>query len=387
MNSENNKIVELTSSRFPISPSELLLDLSLKCKEYNIEKFDVYGDNSLNDSTSWLRNFEKIVSTDLNMEDALFIPSGTMAQSMVLAQSKCKTFLCHYSSHLLLHENSGYKELLDLNVLIVPSNDDSVVQSPLSFDDIMKVTSSSGIQPEVIILEVPHREIGGKLTSWEDMVKISQFCKTNGIHLHMDGARLFEASAAFQDKTIGDFTSLFDTVYISFYKGIGALSGAMLLGKTNFITESRLWLRRFGGNLYSLLPYGVSCLSSYENNKNDFLARKARLVEVIAALTDKFISNKSNPLIRFDPPIPQVSMIHVYLNVNTEICIKARDATIQEVGISCFARIREATIGKTKDQSYFEFNMGPLNSSIALEKWIQGWESLINKLIELQKNQ
>jgi threonine aldolase len=50
--------------------------------------------------------------------------------------------------------------------------------------------------------------------------------------------------------------SLFDTVYVSFYKGLGAVTGAMLLGSTSYFQDhARIWLRRFGGNLFSHLPY------------------------------------------------------------------------------------------------------------------------------------
>ena len=54
---------------------------------------------------------------------------------------------------------------------------------------------------------------------------------------------------------MSEIASVFDSVYISFYKGLGSISGAMIMGEKDFCDEARVWLRRFGGNLYTLLPY------------------------------------------------------------------------------------------------------------------------------------
>jgi threonine aldolase len=361
----------LTLSQNTETPAAVLSTLSEACATLGVEKFDVYGDFTLSPDESWLRTFEKEVATYFGKADAIFLPSGTMAQAIMLkiAENKKTTsssrFVCHYSSHIVIHENRSYSTLLQLDPIIIPPKDDEIVQQPLRYQDIAAILDSDTDKPFAVVLEIPHRELGGKCTPLEDIVAMSAHCRRRGIHFHMDGARIWEASAASSYATTADartnareLASLFESIYISFYKGLGAVTGAMLLGSEEFIQEARIWERRFGGNLYSLLPYGVSCWHQFTRvDKNDFFARKAALVTVVDALRKRFIINQPDPKIRFEPPVPEVCLIHVFLQANVANCMRARDLTIKETGISCFARVREATIGATRGQSYFEFNM------------------------------
>lgn len=395
------KNFDLVLSRHPVSPCELFAVLSSQCELLNIHNQDVYGD--FNSENSWLRKFENEVANDLGMESGLFIPSGVMAQSMVLKIAEemhglSNKFICHYSSHLLLHEKDSFSQLLKLSPVIISAKSDVIEQQPMLYSevkDILDEVTSSATDNNVhstacaLVVECPHREIGGKCTPWADLVEMSKHCRRNKVHIHMDGARLWEASASdeYSEHSIRGICELFDSVYVSFYKGIGGITGAMLLGKTDFILNARIWLRRFGGNLYSQMPYAISCWSKYRENKDSFLARKKRMVEVIAALTNAFITEGVEKgdkcfvdLIRFDPPIPQVSMIHVYLNANTDVCIEARNRTLLHTGISCFTFVRPAAA----ESCVFEFNMGPLNQTIGIEVWLRGWTHFLTELHSLK---
>ena len=123
-------------------------------------------------------------------------------------QTQCRyKFLCHPSCHLLLHEENAYKELLGMDAIPVTSSssDGSIHISPLRYEDVELVlkneceTSPSSLESMItsLILELPHRELGGKLTPWSDVKKIRQLCDKEGIKFHCDGARIFEASAGY----------------------------------------------------------------------------------------------------------------------------------------------------------------------------------------------
>ena len=105
-----------------------------------------------------------------------------------------------------------------------------------------------------IVLELPMREIGGQLPLWEDLVKQRDIAKSRSTKLHLDGARLWETRAFYRDQSYADIAALFDLVYVSFYKGIGGLAGAMLLGDEAFIAEARVWLTRHGGTIFQQYP-------------------------------------------------------------------------------------------------------------------------------------
>ena len=297
--------LDLAQARVFQSPKDVFVLLSNEAETLNVERFDVYGDFSADTSASWMRGFEHHIADYLGHEDGLFLPSGVMAQMIMLCvnreRSTCKyrdTFLCHYSSHLLVHEQDSFSELLKMNAAIISPQTEEEIQSPLKYTDIeTNLTSST---PSTIIIECPHREIGGKCTPLEDLKAISTTCREKGIRLHMDGARLWEASAYYCSASTGDEVSslpsspsitikelcaLFDSVYVSFYKGLGGLTGAMLLGDKAFIALSRVWLRRFGGNLFTLTPYALSAYTGFQKNVDSFQARRNRLQEVIAIVT------------------------------------------------------------------------------------------------------
>lgn len=188
-----------------------------------------------------------------------------MAQAIVLKHAmKCSDssgFICHYSSHILLHEHNAYSALLDMTPNVVQYNAEEVVQQPIRSSDVLHLLESSP-KPSVMIVECPHREIGGKCTTLDDLRSISNACRGAGVHLHMDGARFWEAQAYYEEYcSIHELCSLFDSMYVSFYKGLGAVTGSMLLAKGSLISEYRIWMRRFGGNLFTQLPMAVSCYS------------------------------------------------------------------------------------------------------------------------------
>jgi threonine aldolase len=157
------------------------------------------------------------------------MPSGVMAQSIALLihrrhrggpratglnnvadeeQSPRGTFACHRTSHLLLHEGEAYSELLNLDAIVLPLGSDgpcggsmgnTLGVEPMRLVDVEELLCScdgSSI-PSTIILELPHREVGGKLTPWEEVEQMGTLCKENGIAFHADGARLFEAAAGY----------------------------------------------------------------------------------------------------------------------------------------------------------------------------------------------
>ena len=87
-----------------------------------------------------------------------------------------------------------------------------------------------------LLIELPAREIGGQLPTWEELVELSELCRNQSIRLHLDGARVWQAAPAY-GRSLFEIAALFDSVYVSFYKDVGALPGAMLLGSRDFIDE------------------------------------------------------------------------------------------------------------------------------------------------------
>jgi len=383
------------------------------------------------DTDSYLRKFEQEVSKAFHVEDGVFMPSGVMAQNIaLLIHSKQKqqqqqqdlksqqdvTFACHHTSHLLLHEHDAFTHLLQMKkpLIISTANEydktNGIHVPSARFEDVMHTFESLEQQGEdnddatkvisTLILELPHREIGGKCTPWDDVLQIKQFLKDQNIAFHCDGARLVEAAAGY-GLSLPEVAQPFDSIYISFYKGLDSIAGAMLLGNKDFCDEARIWLRRFGGNLCTLLPYAVSSWDGYRkhtlvDDDDDmtsttkivsFQEKQRKLTRIVQQLSSDAVVKK---YIAFDPPTPETNMLHVYLKASKEHCEKARDETMIQTNIRVFHRIREVfskghpacDIGNF--QCYLELTMGDGNVGLEDDVFLEGWKTFASCLSKLE---
>jgi threonine aldolase len=161
-----------------------------------------------------------------------------------------------------------------------------------------------------LLLELPQREIGGHLPAWDELVELTGWARAQGIPLHMDGARLWECQPFYQ-REYAEIAGLFDTVYVSFYKGLGGLAGAILAGPSEFIQEARVWQRRHGGNLIRLYPYIVSARRGLAERLPRMQAYHQRALELGEWLG-------SFPQISLSPNPPHTNMMHVFLKGERE---------------------------------------------------------------------
>ena len=183
----------------------------------------------------------------------------------------------------------------------------------------------------------------------------------------------------------------FGTVYVSFYKGLAnGIGGAMLLGDADFCTEARVWLRRFGGNLYSVLPYAVAswsgfrkhcldCSSCSDNLQHDFGTfdhRQKKLARVLKLLQS---NSAILSIIKFDPATPDTNMVHGYLNRSYNECIEALKMVEQSTGIRVLSRLRRC---ENNCGCRFEWVMGESNSVIADDVFLKGWNSFAQFLLK-----
>nr|NIR68239.1 threonine aldolase [candidate division Zixibacteria bacterium] len=114
-----------------------------------------------------------------------------------------------------------------------------------------------GQKPGAVLLELPYHLLYGELPHWDELLAIKAWLEERAIPFHLDGARIWQCRPFYQ-KQYYEIADLFDSLYVSFYKDIGALAGAMLIGPASFIEEARIWLIRHGGRLRTMSPFVVS---------------------------------------------------------------------------------------------------------------------------------
>ncbi|MBI3716627.1 MAG: threonine aldolase [Betaproteobacteria bacterium] len=301
---------------------------------------DAYGEGE------FIQAFEKKVANLLGMEAAVFCITGTLSQAVALRLA-CeargnKLVALHPSAHILKHERSNYQLLDHFQVLQVGDP-----FRPWTHADLHAIADPLA----AALYELPMREIGGQLPAWDELEAIKAHCLEHDIHLHMDGARLWEtAGGAWGSAGHGlrEIAAGFASVYVSFYKGIGGLGGAMLLGEKDFIEQAKVWMQRLGGNVYRRLPYVVSAAMQFD-------ARLAAMPACYQRTLWLYELLKSYPQFAPNPAAPQCNMLHLYLPVSAEHANEIRNTIAKDHGIWLFGR---ASNGPLPEQSYFEWYVG-----------------------------
>ncbi len=286
------------------------------------ETFDVYGKGKL------IEDFENKIATVLGKEKALFLPSGTMAQQIALriwceGKGNFKVAF-HPTCHLEFAEHLGYQYLHNIKRIQFggPEFLGNRMLVKKDFEDL-------GDIPAVILIELPYRPLGGELPSWENLVEIKEWADQNNVIMHLDGARLWETKP-FYNKEYAEICSLFDSVYVSFYKGLGGLTGSILAGSASFIATAKVWQRRYGGNLFTLSPYVLSARLSFQKNIEKMPLFVSRAQEIAKIFSD-------HPKMRVHPDPPQTNFFILYIDEEAEILNKKMLALMKKYQASIFS--------------------------------------------------
>ncbi len=256
---------------------------------------DVYGKGEV------MGELEARFAALLGKEAAVFMPSGTMAQQIALRIWSDRVGVrhvgLHATSHLELHEHRGYAHLHDMRATLLGE-----AHRPIVAADVEACPERMA----VLVTELPLREAGGILPSWDQLEALKSAAETNGVRLHMDGARLWESQAFYAPRTHAEICAGFDSVYVSCYKGLGGLGGAVLAGSSAFVAESRIWLRRHGGNLVTLYPYVASVAMQLDRRLAQMPAYWQRAKELAAAI-------RAEGLGEVVPEVPHTNMFHLFV--------------------------------------------------------------------------
>ncbi len=317
------------------SPAEDFQVMADWCRD-NQATHDRYGSGEL------VQAFEAKVSDLLGFEAAKFCLTGVATQIVALRLAcdvkRNDRVLAHPTSHLLLHQNQNTQIYNWFKLIQLGS-----AYRPLSLEALQNYPDPVA----AVIYELPMREIGGQLPAWEELESIKVWAKQNNVYLHMDGARLWEAAVGY-GKSLAEVCSGFDSVYVSFYKGIGAFSGAMLLGSEAFIKRARVDMQRQGAVTFRHTPYVVSAAMQFDQRLEDIPRYFERTKELYAIL-------KQYPHLKPNPEQPHCNMLHVYLPVSAAKANAIRDAIAAEHKIWLFNGANDAAL---PNQSYFEWYVG-----------------------------
>ena len=204
------------------------------------------GDDVLDGDPTVLR-LQARVAQMLGKHSALYFPTGTMANqaALWLLGERGTEVYCHDDSHIVNWEIAGTAALAGLQVRVVRGG-------PVMDADALRASfrpySVHAPRASLVCVENTHNGAGGMVTSLERLRAIQSTAAEAGLALHLDGARLWNASVA-TGTPLADFAACASTVMVSFSKGLGAPVGACLVGDE--LPMQRAWevRKRFGGGM------------------------------------------------------------------------------------------------------------------------------------------
>jgi len=231
------------------TPAEAMAAVAQATEELGIDEWDVYAERGA------VARLEQEVAELLGKPAAAMFPSGIMAQQAALRvwcdRAGSLRVGIPEASHLLQHEDDGPRLLHGFRF-----EHASTGRSLPTVADVERL--GGGLA--AVLLELPLRDAGCLLPKWEDLVALTTEARALGVAVHVDGARIWE-SQPFYDRPLDEIAALADSVYVSFYKGLGGLAGACLAADEDVVDEARRWRKRMGGTLFHLTPYAVSALA------------------------------------------------------------------------------------------------------------------------------
>jgi threonine aldolase len=343
------------SQHYPQTPQQILKELA-EMTDPEMEA-DHYGQGEV------IKRFEAEVAALLGKEAAVFMPSGTMCQQIALRiwseRRGTPNVVFHPMSHLENHEQKAYERLHGLHSILAGSP-----ERLLTLEDVSAVVEPVG----ALLLELPQREIGGQLPTWEALNEIIDWARRRGIPTHMDGARLWE-SQPFYNREYAAIAALFDTVYVSFYKILAGIAGSMLAGPADVIAEARIWQRRHGGNLVRLYPYVLSAQRGLREKLGRMKAYHKKAKEIAALLTPF-------PQIEIVPNPPHTNMMHIFLRAEYDKLQAAAVEIAQEKGIRLFYWLAPTFLPSYQK---FELVVGDATLDLTNDEIVELFQTLFEK--------
>ncbi|GAA0484858.1 aminotransferase class I/II-fold pyridoxal phosphate-dependent enzyme [Streptomyces sp. NPDC046215] len=304
---------------------------------------DTYGDGVVGE-------LEQRVAELLGTEAAAFFPTGTMAQQVALrcwaGRTGSQVVALHPLSHLEKHERGAYAVVSGLRA-VHPTDE----PRPPTAEEIRELAEPFG----TLLLELPQRDAGFVLPTWEELTEVVEAARERDAVVHFDGARLWECVPHF-GRGLPEIAALADSVYVSFYKSLGGLSGAALAGPAALVAEAKVWRHRYGGEVVQQWPAAVAALAGLDQELPRLPSYVAHAKVVARALAEGFRA-AGVPWFRVHPGVPHTHQFQVWLPYPAAELEEAGVSLAEESGIWVFSRwfdsevpglaVTEVTVGSS----------------------------------------
>jgi len=242
---------------------------------------DVFGDDPT------VNRLEEIAASRLGKAAAVFLPSGTMGNLIGIAVNARlgEELIADADSHIFFYETAGAAAVA--GVQIRPVATAAGVMSPGQVVDAVRPRDDPH-QPftAAVAFENTHNRHGGVIWPLDALRAASEAAHANGLRVHLDGARIFNAAVA-QGVDVADIARHADTVTFCLSKGLACPAGSVFCASREAVAEARRWRKRLGGGMRQtgvLAAAGLVALESMVDRLAEDHANARTLAEGLAEL-------------------------------------------------------------------------------------------------------
>lgn len=220
---------------------------------------DVFGEDPT------VNRLQKTVAKLLGKEDALFTPTGVMANQVAI---KCHTqagdeVIVERDAHILNYETGAPAMLSGVQLLTLAGSRGIIRADQL--ESAIRPPAYYMTRTGLLCLENTHNRAGGTVYPLDEIKRIRALMLRHNIPMHLDGARLWNAWMA-SGIHARDYARFFDSVSVCFSKGLGAPVGSAVAGSREFIARARKVRKIFGGGMRQAGVLAAAALYAVEKN-------------------------------------------------------------------------------------------------------------------------
>ncbi|MCO4795014.1 MAG: threonine aldolase [Bacteriovoracaceae bacterium] len=227
--------------------------------------FDANVGDDVFESDPTVNRLQEMTARMFGHEASLYCPSGTMTNQIgIFIQSGALSdVITEANSHVYKYEVGGIAFNSRANVKLLEGS-----RGKLNCDQIQEAISPSDVhltETKLVCLENTTNRGGGACYDLDELINISSFCRREGVALHLDGARLFNALVKTGIKA-SEIGPLFDTISICLSKGLGAPVGSLLISNKEKIKKARKVRKVMGGGMRQVGYLAAAGIYALENN-------------------------------------------------------------------------------------------------------------------------
>lgn len=222
---------------------------------------DVFGEDPT------VNKLQNAIAEITGKEAALFVASGTQAnQIAVNAHTQPgDEVICEARCHIFNYEAGAAGALS--GVQLHPLHGKYGVLNPEEVEAAIRPTDHHFAQTRLISLENTNNRWSGTIYPLKEIKKIRSIARKHRLQMHLDGARLWNASVA-TSTPIKDYCAPFNSVSLCFSKGLGAPVGSILAGKKSFIEKAHYYRKMYGGGMRQAGILAAAALHAMKHNFN-----------------------------------------------------------------------------------------------------------------------